>query len=103
MPDPKLTKNENREYLNWIISLECLICGIKPSDPHHVRHARSNDFMAVPLCRKHHSEYHSVGHKSFEDKYLIDFNWIIIETLSRYIKQRIRNDQRQTWHFEEEI
>jgi hypothetical protein len=39
----------------------CLICGRKPSDPHHLRYMqpralgrRPSDEFAVPLCRSHH-------------------------------------------------
>jgi len=30
------------------------------------------DFSCVSLCRIHHTEYHSMGHKCFTDKYGID-------------------------------
>ena len=46
----------------------CLICGRKPSDPHHLRYMqpralgrKASDEFAVPLCRVHHRAAHRVG------------------------------------------
>ena len=43
----------------------CLVCGRKPSDPHHLRYMqpralgrKASDEFAVPLCRVHHREVH---------------------------------------------
>jgi hypothetical protein len=48
----------------------CLICGRKPSDPHHLRFAqpkalgrKSSDEFTVPLCRTHYREVHRAGDK----------------------------------------
>jgi hypothetical protein len=41
--------------------MPCLVCGRKPSDPHHLRYAqpralgrKASDEFVVPLCRMHH-------------------------------------------------
>jgi hypothetical protein len=45
--------------------MPCLVCGRKPSDPHHLRFAqpralgrKASDEFTVPLCRMHHREVH---------------------------------------------
>jgi hypothetical protein len=58
----------NPEHLRSIIKMPCLICGRKPSDPHHLRYAqpgalgrKASDEFTVPLCRMHHREVHRAG------------------------------------------
>jgi ERF superfamily len=55
----------NREHLRSIAKQPCLICGRKPSDPHHLRYLqpralgrKASDEFAVPLCRVHHRAAH---------------------------------------------
>ena len=55
----------NREHLRYVAQQACLVCGRKPSDPHHLRHAqpralgrKASDEFAVPLCRSHHRAVH---------------------------------------------
>jgi ERF superfamily len=55
----------NREHLRSVAKEACLICGRKPSDPHHLRYLqpralgrRASDEFAVPLCRVHHRAVH---------------------------------------------
>lgn len=86
MPDPKLLTLENDEYVHWIRTLPCLLCHGMESDPHHVRHARKNDYMAVPLCREHHGSIHNMGGDTFAETYSIDLSWEIMTLLMRYIE-----------------
>jgi ERF superfamily protein len=58
----------NREHLRYVAKQACLVCGRKPSDPHHLRHVqpralgrRASDEFAVPLCRSHHRAVHRAG------------------------------------------
>src|SRR5262249_39792792 len=51
----------NREHLRYVAQQACLVCGRKPSDPHHLRFTQPralgrkvSDEFAVPLCRGHH-------------------------------------------------
>jgi hypothetical protein len=60
----------NREHLRYVAQQSCLICGRKPSDPHHLRFAqpralgrKASDEFAVPLCRIHHRLVHRVGNE----------------------------------------
>jgi ERF superfamily len=55
----------NREHLRSATKQPCLICGRKPSDPHHLRYLqpralgrKASDEFAVPLCRVHHRAVH---------------------------------------------
>jgi hypothetical protein len=55
----------NREHLRAVTKQPCLICGRKPSDPHHLRYLqpralgrKASDEFAVPLCRVHHRAVH---------------------------------------------
>ena len=55
----------NREHLRSVAKQPCLICGRKPSDPHHLRYLqpralgrKASDEFVVPLCRVHHRAVH---------------------------------------------
>jgi hypothetical protein len=79
-PDPHLRKGKidksvltigmprryrNKDHLRFVAQQPCLLCGRKPSDPHHLRFVqpralgrKASDEFAVPLCRVHHREVH---------------------------------------------
>jgi ERF superfamily len=55
----------NREHLRSVMQQPCLVCGRKPSDPHHLGFTQPralgrkvSDEFAVPLCRIHHRLVH---------------------------------------------
>src|SRR5262245_65720361 len=55
----------NREHLRYVARQACLLCGRKPSDPHHLGFTQPralgrkvSDEFAVPLCRIHHRLVH---------------------------------------------
>jgi len=55
----------NREHLRYVTQQACLLCGRRPSDPHHLGFMqpralgrRVSDEFAVPLCRGHHRAAH---------------------------------------------
>jgi hypothetical protein len=55
----------NREHLRYVARQACLVCGRKPSDPHHLGFTQPralgrkvSDEFAVPLCRGHHRALH---------------------------------------------
>jgi hypothetical protein len=65
-PEPRRIRD--RDHIRHVIKQPCLICGRRPSDPHHVRFAQSralgrkvSDEFTVPLCRTHHREIHRCG------------------------------------------
>ena len=60
----------NRDHLRFVAQQPCLLCGRKPSDPHHLRHMqpvalgrKASDEFAVPLCRTHHRAAHRSGNE----------------------------------------
>jgi hypothetical protein len=55
----------NREHLRYVAQQACLVCGRKPSDPHHLGFTQPralsrkvSDEFTVPLCRGHHRAVH---------------------------------------------
>jgi ERF superfamily len=60
----------NRDHLRFVAQQACLVCGRKPSDPHHLRHVqpralgrKASDEFAVPLCRSHHRAVHRASNE----------------------------------------
>jgi len=67
-PEPRRIRD--REHVRHVIKQACLICGRRPSDPHHLRLAqplalgrKASDEFTVPLCRAHHREIHRSGNE----------------------------------------
>jgi hypothetical protein len=65
-PEPRRIRD--RGHIRHVMKQSCLICGRRPSDPHHLRLAQSralgrkaSDEFTVPLCRTHHREIHHCG------------------------------------------
>lgn len=75
---------KSKEYLSYIHTLPCIICGATPVQAHHLlrtpdeideeeacflipkKHGRgmgrkSGDEWAIPLCPRHHAELHANG------------------------------------------
>jgi hypothetical protein len=68
-PEPRRIRD--RDHIRHVMKQSCLICGRRPSDPHHLRLAQSralgrkvSDEFTVPLCRTHHREIHQCGDES---------------------------------------
>jgi hypothetical protein len=66
LPEPRRVRD--RDHIRLIVQKACLVCGRRPSDPHHLRFAQSralsskvSDQFTVPLCRGHHRELHRYG------------------------------------------
>lgn len=63
-------------YLTHIRSLPCVVMGCPEQikDPHHLKTQKSgrNDYTAIPACRAHHSECHTIGVAAFNRKYFVD-------------------------------
>src|SRR5262249_26633443 len=65
-PEPRRIRD--RDHVRYVIKQPCVICGRRPSDPHHLGFAQSSalgrkvsDEFTVPLCRSHHREIHRCG------------------------------------------
>jgi ERF superfamily len=68
LPEPRRIRD--RDHIRHVIKQPCLVCGRRPSDPHHLRFAQSralgrkvSDEFTVPLCRTHHREVHRSGNE----------------------------------------
>jgi hypothetical protein len=67
-PEPRRIRD--RDHIGHVIKQPCLVCGRRPSDPHHLRFAqwralgrKVSDEFTVPLCRTHHREIHRCGNE----------------------------------------
>jgi hypothetical protein len=67
-PEPRRIRD--RDHIRHVAKQPCLVCGRRPSDPHHLRFAQSralarkvSDEFMVPLCRAHHREAHRCGNE----------------------------------------
>jgi hypothetical protein len=67
-PEPRRIRD--RDHIRHVIKQPCLVCGRRPSDPHHLRFTQSralgrkvSDEFTVPLCRAHHREVHRFGNE----------------------------------------
>ncbi|MTC22041.1 MULTISPECIES: DUF968 domain-containing protein [unclassified Providencia] len=65
MKFPKLQRWTNDDYLKWVKSQPCCVCGATADDPHHIIGygqggigTKAHDLFTIPLCRVHHSELH---------------------------------------------
>jgi ERF superfamily len=70
-PVPAPRRYRSKAHLRYVAQQACLLCGRKPSDPHHLRHLqpralgrKASDEFAVPLCRIHHRLVHRVGNEA---------------------------------------
>jgi hypothetical protein len=64
------SERASARFAQMIARQPCLICGRRPSDPHHLRFAqvraqgrKVSDEFVVPLCRCHHRALHRVGNE----------------------------------------
>ena len=62
-PKPQRWINDN--YLQWVKSQPCCVCGATADDAHHLigygqggMGTKAHDLFTIPLCRIHHSELH---------------------------------------------
>jgi ERF superfamily len=69
VPAPR--RYRDKAHLRYVAQQACLLCGRKPSDPHHLRHLqpralgrKASDEFTVPLCRIHHRLVHRVGNEA---------------------------------------
>ena len=63
-------RHRNRDHLRYVAQQACVVCGRKPSDPHHLRYMqpralgrKASDEFTVPLCRVHHRELHRTANE----------------------------------------
>ena len=98
---PKPKRFESEEYKEFIRNLPCCVPGCnrrrnsknskRQVDPHHTKSvgAGGSDLTCVPACDCHHTESHTVGQNTFQEKHNIDFKDIQIECLQKFIEEKI--------------
>ena len=97
----KQKREVDREYIQWLHRLPCLVCGALPVEAHHVYDGsygiRPPDRRAVPLCRLHHSRdskasIHVLG-KRFGPEYGIDVEAEIKRLNEKHEAEKATQDQ----------
>ena len=85
---------KNQKYLDWLKQTICLVCHAPNPEPHHIPKdghgamgMKTDDMRSIPLCHRHHMEYHSTGKHSFAAKYGIDYE-DCIERLNKIWRNR---------------
>lgn len=83
-----------------LINRKCAVCG-KRADLHHVDHVGTGrnreeiiheGMEALPLCREHHAEAHTLGAQSFAEKYHIEHGIKLDKTLCRIYRFKARDN-----------
>ena len=74
-----ILKKDPIEFVEFIRNEKCVICYSWPVDPDHLdqigmgRNRKKVDLIehlsCIPICRKHHTERHTMTLKDFETKY----------------------------------
>lgn len=86
-----------RYIYSCLMAKRCACCG-RPADLHHVdavgmgRDRKDIDHIGLqclPLCREHHTELHSMGNKSFMDKWHLQ-SIAIDEKIAKVYKLKVR-------------
>jgi hypothetical protein len=92
MSFPKNKRYESKDFIAYIKTLPCLVCG-KEATAHHwiTVGAGGSDLTAVPLCQNHHTSeegFHVLGRDTFTKRYNIDIQWLRILYLEGYIMEK---------------
>ncbi len=76
-PEPR--RFRDRDHVRHVMKQPCLLCGRRPSDPHHLRFAqwralgrKVSDEFTVPLCRTYHREIHRGNEEAWWQNTRID-------------------------------
>ena len=97
---PRRGPERSPEYLGWIRTLCCAVCGRAPSECCRIEAAhthvlgprglsqKSSDFSAIPLCFWHHrcqpDSYHSLGEQRFAEAHGIDLRELVLNLIRAY-------------------
>jgi hypothetical protein len=85
---PKTPRSE--AYLNYIRSLPCAVSKSQINvEAHHViisgKGIKGSDFSTVPLSHDLHMEYHATGRTTFENKYNVNMDELMLNYLHKYL------------------
>lgn len=78
--NPKPKRIKDRDFLDFIRTIPCIVCGSLPSEGDHLttRKAGGHDVAnnVWPLCRREHTERHKIGLLTFIKKYPACRTWL---------------------------
>src|SRR4030095_4849839 len=103
IPGAPMSPQRNRQYLAFIRSLPCAVCGTRRQiEAAHTGPgglAESSDFSAIPLCLKDHRtgpcSYHRLGTRKFAEVHDLDITALVAQLNSiglRGLIQRFRQE-----------
>lgn len=90
MQIPKPKRHKDKKYLEWILTQPCIVDNCECLGDIIYHHtvtvgAGGSDKEAVPLCKRHHIPgVHSMGKKTFQEKYGINFKLEILRLIGKY-------------------
>jgi hypothetical protein len=79
----------DEQYKAWVRTLPSVVSGAYGCDAAHTGSDggmgyKAHDKTTVPLTRKEHIEYHRIGRRAFEAKYMISFDAIVERLNAQY-------------------
>lgn len=92
----------NDYIYSCLINKKCCICGMR-ADLHHVDHVgmgRDREeivhegMRVLPLCREHHTEAHTIGQDTFNEKWHLSSGIEVDKTIGRIYKLKTRKDDK---------
>lgn len=94
-PYPKPEYWRSKKYLDFVKTLNCCVCMMPKTIPHHVRFAynsgtgtKPSDYWCVPLCHDCHLEIHTQGVKTFCDNHGVDIYKEIMLVNQAWIRRK---------------
>lgn len=84
-----------------MVNKKCCVCG-KRAELHHVDHVgigRNRDeiihegMKAMPLCREHHTEAHTIGQQTFEEKWHLNHGIEMDKSLCRIYRVKAKKEE----------
>lgn len=92
----------DKAMLYWAtVNRNCVLCGKSNADlAHHYAIGRGAnrkkmqhyDYEVLALCRRHHQEQHSIGVKSFDEKYILQDSWIKVDDRLNAMLKGVKNE-----------
>ena len=93
----KPLRYENKAYVEYVKQQPCCVTGMIivnqdsgkiESDPHHTtsKGAGGSDLSCVPLLHELHQECHTIGKETFQKKYSVDFEFIQLALIKKWIE-----------------
>jgi hypothetical protein len=75
----KIKRWRSKNYLDWVKTLPCAICGAD-AEPHHIKGCghysgaglKADDILTMPLCHQHHMACHDHPESFGQERMVID-------------------------------